>query len=102
MWTELKSSYLALLFPLILIVGIRFGLFTPSEAGAFAVVYAFVIGKFVYTELTWATLRDVLNQTVVSHDEAPGSNAFLTRDQVGRALYNCVILGRRIEVTNPE
>lgn len=45
---------------------------------------------------------DVLNQTVVSHDEAPGSNAFLPRDQVGRALFNCVILGRRIEVTNPE
>ena len=66
-WTELKSSYLALLFPLILIVGIRFGLFTPSEAGAFAVVYAFVIGKFVYKELTWATLRDVLNQTVIDN-----------------------------------
>ena len=66
-WTELKSSYLALLFPLILIVGIRFGLFTPSEAGAFAVVYAFVIGKYVYKELTWATLRDVLNQTVIDN-----------------------------------
>lgn len=44
---------------------------------------------------------DVLNQTVVSLHEAPGSNAFLTRDQVGRALYNCVILGRRLAVVNP-
>ena len=44
---------------------------------------------------------DILNQTVVSLDEAPGSNAFLTRDQVGRALYNCVILGRRLTVVNP-
>ena len=45
---------------------------------------------------------DVLTQTVVSLDEAAGSNAFLTRDQIGRALFNCVVLGRRIEVVNPE
>ena len=45
---------------------------------------------------------DVLSQTVVSHNEAPGSNAFLTRDQVGRALYNCIVLGKRIVVVNPE
>ncbi len=44
---------------------------------------------------------DVLNQTVVSLHEAPGSNAFLTRDQVGRALFNSVILGRRLVVVNP-
>ena len=44
---------------------------------------------------------DILNQTVVSLHEVPGSNEFLTRDQVGRALYNCVILGRRIVVVNP-
>jgi hypothetical protein len=44
---------------------------------------------------------DIVNQTVVSLHEAPGSNAFLTRDQVGRALYNCVILGRRLVVVNP-
>lgn len=52
----------ALLFPVILIVGIRFGIMTPSEAGAFAAVYALVIGLFVYRELTWeklvATLKD--------------------------------------------
>jgi tripartite ATP-independent transporter DctM subunit len=49
--TELRSSIWALLFPLILIVGIRFGLFTPTEAGAFAVMYALIIGIFVYKEL---------------------------------------------------
>jgi TRAP-type C4-dicarboxylate transport system permease large subunit len=41
--TELRSSVWALIFPLILIIGIRFGLFTPTEAGAFAVVYALII-----------------------------------------------------------
>ena len=45
---------------------------------------------------------DVRTQTVVSLDEAAGSNEFLTRDQVGRALFNCVVLGRRIEGENQE
>jgi hypothetical protein len=47
---------------------------------------------------TW----DVRNQVVVSLDEAAGSNAFMTRAQIGRALYNCIVLGQRLEVTNPE
>ncbi len=38
----------AFLFPVILIVGLRFGMFTPSEAGAFACAYAIVIGVFAY------------------------------------------------------
>lgn len=39
---------------------------------------------------------DIHNATVVSLNEVPGSNEFLTRDQVGRALYNCIVLGRRL------
>jgi len=42
----------ALIFPIILIVFIRFGIFTPSESGAFAAIYAIIIGVFVYKELT--------------------------------------------------
>lgn len=49
----LLESLPALFFPIILLVGIRIGLFTPSEGGAFAVFYAVIIGKFVYHELTW-------------------------------------------------
>ena len=44
---------------------------------------------------------NILKQTVVSMNEAAGSNAFLTRDQVGRALFNCVVLGQRLAVVNP-
>jgi tripartite ATP-independent transporter DctM subunit len=53
----------ALIFPLILIIGIRFGIFTPSEAGAFAVVYALIIGTFVYKELDRKKLIEALRQT---------------------------------------
>jgi hypothetical protein len=45
---------------------------------------------------------DLAEQTVVSLDEVPGSNEFLTRDQVGRALYNCMVLGRRMVLGRPE
>lgn len=42
----------ALLFPVLLIVSIRGGLFTPSEVGAFAVVYAVLVGALAHRELT--------------------------------------------------
>lgn len=64
---DLKDSIWALMFPVILIVGIRFGLFTPSEAGAFAVVYALVIGVFVYKELTWAKFKIALKDSFIDN-----------------------------------
>lgn len=44
---------------------------------------------------------DLDQQVIVSPQEAPGSNRFLTRYQVSRALFNCVVLGRRIGVQPP-
>ncbi|HBC87514.1 MAG TPA: hypothetical protein DCZ94_11210 [Lentisphaeria bacterium] len=43
-------------------------------------------------------IYDTLNQMVVSLGETAGDNSFMTRDQIGRALYNCVVLGHRIIV----
>lgn len=54
----------ALMFPILLIVGIRYGFFTPSEAGAFAVAYAIFVGMFVYRELTLKSLLSALNHSV--------------------------------------
>ncbi len=51
------SALLALLMPIIIIGGIISGVFTPTESGVVAVVYALVLGMFVYGELTW---RDVM------------------------------------------
>lgn len=44
----------ALLFPVALVLAIRGGVFTPSEVGAFAVVYALVVGFLAHRELTFA------------------------------------------------
>jgi hypothetical protein len=43
-------------------------------------------------------LYNIDEQTVVSLDEVAGSNAYMTRDQVGRALFNCIVLGKRVEL----
>jgi tripartite ATP-independent transporter DctM subunit len=59
------SGIWALLFPVFLLLGLRFGIFTPSEIGAFAVVYAVVIGVFAYRMLKRATLKDALEGSLV-------------------------------------
>ena len=55
----------AILFPVILLLGLRFGIFTPSEIGAFAVVYAVVIGMFAYRVLKAASLREAIEGSLV-------------------------------------
>jgi tripartite ATP-independent transporter DctM subunit len=55
----------AFLFPVLLILGLRGGVFTPSEAGSFAVMYALVIGTVTYRQLTWKKLLDCLQRTAV-------------------------------------
>lgn len=44
-------SFWGLFFPFGIIIGLRLGMFTPSEGGAFAVLYAFIVGKFIYKRL---------------------------------------------------
>lgn len=55
----------AILFPIILIFGLRFGVFTPSEIGAFAVVYAFLVGVFAYRLLTWTSFKQAVEASLV-------------------------------------
>ncbi|AJY47563.1 TRAP transporter large permease [Martelella endophytica] len=47
----------ALLFPVLLIGSIRGGLFTPSEVGAFAVVYAILVGRFAHRVMTFEAIK---------------------------------------------
>jgi tripartite ATP-independent transporter DctM subunit len=54
----------ALLFPVALVLAIRGGVFTPSEVGSFAVVYAIVIGFFVHRELTFDKLRAAFTHSI--------------------------------------
>lgn len=57
-------SIWALLFPFGIIATIRIGVITPSEAGAIAVVYTILVGKFIYKKLHWSDVPEILKETV--------------------------------------
>ncbi|MEI4472331.1 TRAP transporter large permease [Frigidibacter sp. MR17.24] len=50
----------ALVLPVVVIGGLRVGVFTPTEAAVIAVVYAALVGAFVYRELTLASFYEGL------------------------------------------
>ncbi|SCZ07948.1 TRAP transporter large permease [Alkaliphilus peptidifermentans] len=58
------ESIWALMFPIILLFGIRMGILTPSESGAFAAVYAIFVGVFIYKELTWERFKLTLKDSI--------------------------------------
>lgn len=66
------NSFLALLMPLIIIVGITAGFCTPTEAGAIACVYGLIVGLFFYKDLN---LKNILN---VLFDAAEGTGQVLS------------------------
>ncbi|MDR3280663.1 MAG: TRAP transporter large permease [Synergistaceae bacterium] len=63
-WISLKNALPALGCPLIILVGIYGGLFTPSEAGAVAVFYTVLIGWAIYRELSSASFLKSVTDTV--------------------------------------
>ncbi|MBE6908633.1 MAG: TRAP transporter large permease [Ruminococcaceae bacterium] len=58
------DSLWALLFPLGIIMGMRFGLFTPTEAGGIGVLYCFLVGKFIYKGLKKEHFIPIFKETV--------------------------------------
>jgi tripartite ATP-independent transporter DctM subunit len=57
---SLTEAGWALMLPVIILVGLRMGVFTPTEAAVVAAVYALFVAGVVYRELTWRQLLDVL------------------------------------------
>ena len=63
---EFKSSIWALLAPVIILGGILWGVFTPTEAAAVAVIYSFFVGKFIFREIAWKDLPGILFQSGIT------------------------------------
>jgi len=51
--------------PVIIFGGILGGVFTPTEAAAVAVLYAAIVGLFIYREISWSALPGILLQSAV-------------------------------------
>jgi tripartite ATP-independent transporter DctM subunit len=62
-WQSFKEASWGLLAPVIILGGLRSGMFTPTEAAVVAVFYGLFVGVFVYRSLSW---RDVYQVLVVS------------------------------------
>lgn len=65
-WRRFKDASWALMMPVIIIGGIRMGVFTPTEGGAVVAVYAFVVGLFVYKEFTLAKIPQICMEAAIA------------------------------------
>jgi TRAP-type transport system large permease protein len=50
-WTETRNALWALILPVVIIGGLKFGFFTPTEAAVIAAMYSLIVGVFVYREI---------------------------------------------------
>ena len=62
-WCALIDGFWALMLPMIIIFGLRFGIFTPTEAAVVVAVYSLVVAMGVYRELRPAQLPALLVST---------------------------------------
>ena len=54
----------ALMLPLLIVMGVRFGVFTATEAGAIAFVYAILCGALLYRKLTVTNFVEAIRESV--------------------------------------
>lgn len=61
----LREALWALSIPVFIITGIRYGIFTPTEAGAMTVLYVILVGLFAYRTLRLSDLPRLLRETAL-------------------------------------
>ncbi|MFK5238755.1 TRAP transporter large permease [Glaesserella parasuis] len=62
-WFAFKQAFWPLLLPVIIIVGLRGGIFTPTEAGVVAAIYAAIV-SIMYKTFTWEKVQEVFINTI--------------------------------------
>ncbi len=65
-WPVFLKALPALLAPILILGGIRFGITTPTEAGVIAAVYAILLGLLVYREFSLSSLGEILHEAAVA------------------------------------
>ena len=65
-WKATKEASLALGMPVVILGAILSGLATPTEASVVAVVYAFVLGMFVYREIKYSELVEIFSSVAIT------------------------------------
>lgn len=95
--TATGNALLPLFLPVIIIGGIRLGIFTPTEAGAVAIVYALILG-LVYREMKFNHVMEGLKETINSTASimliVGAASAFawvLTRERIPQQVTELII-----------
>lgn len=91
-WKVFRPAVLPLLLPVIIIGGIRIGVFTATEAGAVAIIYAVILG-IIYREMKLTDLCRGLKETVCTTASimliVPAASVFswiLTKERIPQML----------------
>ena len=63
-WKTFKSSLPALVMPFLIVGSITSGIVSPTEAGAIAVLYGVLVGRFVYRAFSWEDMKFAFKETV--------------------------------------
>lgn len=87
-----REAGLALIMPVIIIGGIVLGIFTATEAGAIAVVYAFVIGFFFYKEFKFKDIPQIVLK-------AAGTTSMAMLIIAGAAIFSWLVAYAKLPAT---
>lgn len=97
LWAAFRGAIPALMLPVIIVWGIVGGVVTPTEAAVLAVLYALVLGAFVYRELTFSAMAQVFGEAALTTGAimfiVAGASLLawmMTREQAGPALVGAV------------
>lgn len=97
LFESLKIAFLPLLLPVIIIGGVRFGVFTPTEGGAVAIVYALFLG-LLYKELSFRDLivgiKDTITSTASIMVIVGAASAFawvLTKEKIPQEITQLIV-----------
>lgn len=97
LWEAFKPAILPLMLPVVIIGGIRIGLFTATEAGAVSIIYAIILG-LIFKEMRLKDFFQSLKETVITTSAImliiSGASVFswiLTREQIPQLLMNWIV-----------
>ena len=94
---SVKTAALPLMLPIVIIGGIRLGVFTPTEAGSVAIVYSLLLG-IIYKEMSWEKFTTGLKETLINTASimviVGAASAFawiLTRERIPQMITEIVV-----------
>lgn len=98
LFRTILDSLWALVMPAIILGGIYSGIFTPTEAGAVAAVYGLIVGLFIYRDLKWKQLPNVITNSAISAAvimiimaTVKTFSFVLTREQIPQEIANAML-----------